>query len=138
MAKTKIMRNLGLGSSIRVDGVIRFVSAAIMTPVNSILDQDLYGAPWENFTSLNRLSQPLKRKIFNQCVLPVLTYVAAETKQAVEKIRTTQQKRERSMTRRSLKDRVANKSVNELQSIQNQVTIAHKCTVRDSPVAYES
>lgn len=53
----------------------------------------------------------LKRKVFEQCVLPVLTYGAETltlTRKSVEKIRVTQRAMERSMLGLTLRDRIPN------------------------------
>lgn len=56
----------------------------------------------------------LKRKAFNQCILPVLTYGAETltlTKATAEKLRVTQRRMERSMIGLTLRDRVRNEEI---------------------------
>lgn len=56
----------------------------------------------------------LKRKTFNQCVLPVLTYDAETltlTKISIKKLQTTQRKMERAMIGLTLRDRIRNEEI---------------------------
>ncbi|KAH1010977.1 hypothetical protein HUJ04_000425 [Dendroctonus ponderosae] len=68
-----------------------------------------YGRLKHVFTS--KIPVCLKRKVFGQCVLPVLTYGAQAltlTKQYRNKIKIAQRKMERAMLGVSLRDRIAN------------------------------
>lgn len=66
----------------------------------------------------------LKRKVFNQCVLPVLTYGAETltlTKKTVSKIRITQRAMERSMLGLSLRDKVPNIEVRDRTKVMDAI-----------------
>ena len=67
----------------------------------------------------------LKRKVFDQCILPVLTYAGETwrtTEKLLEKIRVTQRKMERIMLGVTLKDRKTNDWIRKQTQITDAVT----------------
>lgn len=87
------------------------------------------GLTWAAFGKLKYIWKSnipvcLKRKVFNQCVLPVLTYGAETltlTKQSVNKIRVAQRGMERSMLNLSLRDRVPNEQLRLMSGITDAI-----------------
>ncbi|CAG9840255.1 unnamed protein product [Diabrotica balteata] len=68
----------------------------------------------------------LKRKAFNQCALPVLTYEAETltlTKTSAEKLRRIQRKMERSMLGISLRNRIRNEEVYRRTGVETLLNI---------------
>lgn len=66
----------------------------------------------------------LKRKVFDQCVLPVLTYGAETltlTRKVINKIQVAQRAMERSMLNLSLRDRVPNHIIRERTGVTDAV-----------------
>lgn len=87
------------------------------------------GLTWGAFGKLKHIFKSnipicLKRKVFDQCILPVLTYGAETltlTKQSIDKIRITQRKMERSMLGLSLRDRVPNNQLRQMTGITDAI-----------------
>ncbi|KAH1004409.1 hypothetical protein HUJ05_005225 [Dendroctonus ponderosae] len=68
----------------------------------------------------------LKRKLFNQCVLPVMTYGAETltlTKKSINNIRTTQVAKEKSMLGVSLSERIHNRDIRRRTGVTDAVTL---------------
>lgn len=66
----------------------------------------------------------LKRKVYNQCILPVLTYGAETltfTKKTIHKIGVAQRAMERSMLGISLKDRVPNETIRQRTGVSDTI-----------------
>lgn len=87
------------------------------------------GLTWGAFGKLRHIFKSnipicLKRKVFDQCVLPVLTYGAETltlTKQTVNKIRIAQRKMERSMLGLSLRDRIPNNQLRQMTGVTDAI-----------------
>ena len=128
MSKTQIMTNLVPSENISIAGEAinqtnsyKYLGHEICIGRDNQtieLDRRLRLA-WVAFGKLNyvfKSSLPvcLKRKTFNQCVLPVLTYGAETltlTKRTVHKIRVAQRAMERVMLGISLRDKVTNQEI---------------------------
>lgn len=128
MAKTQIMTNLVLSENITVAG-----NEIDQTTTYKYLGHEICIGKDNQTTELNRrirltwvafgklnhvfksdLPMCLKRKTFNQCILPVLTYGAETltlTRRTIHKIRVAQRAMERSMLGISLRDRVPNHEI---------------------------
>ena len=66
----------------------------------------------------------LKRKAFNQCVLPVLTYGAETltlTKLSMRKLQVTQRRMERSMLDLTLRDRIRNEEIRRRTGVEDVI-----------------
>lgn len=128
MTKTQIMTNLVLNRNVSIAGRDIEQTVAYKYLGHEIrLGRDnqtcelprRIGLTWAAFGKLNYIfksSLPvcLKRKTFNQCVLPVLTYGAETltlTRKVVDKIRVTQRAMERQMLGVSLRDRIPNEEI---------------------------
>lgn len=87
------------------------------------------GLTWTAFGKLSNTLKSniptcLKKKVFNQCVLPVLTYGAETltlTKKTVNKIRVAQRAMERSMLGVSLRDRVPNTRLRQMSGVTDAI-----------------
>ena len=88
------------------------------------------GLTWAAFGKLSHILKSdipmcLKRKVYNQCVLPVLTYGAETstlTKKTVNKIRVAQRNMERVMLGLYLRDRVPNTEVRRRSGVTDAIT----------------
>lgn len=126
--KTKIMTNLVLGEAINIDGTrveettsFKYLGHEItIGRDNQTLEiSRRIGLAWAAYGNLKyvfkaELPNCLKRKVFDQCVLPVLTYGAETltlTKRTIKKIRVTQLAMERSMLGISLRDHIPNNEI---------------------------
>jgi hypothetical protein len=89
---------------------------------------------WAAFGNLRRvfsssIPQSLKIKVFNQCVLPVMTYRAETwtlTAQLVHKFRVAQRAMERAMLAVSLRDRIRNQVIRQRTKVTD---IAHRISM---------
>ena len=87
------------------------------------------GLAWAGFGKLQYVFKAhipvcLKRKVYEQCVLPILTYGAETltlTKKTVNKIRIAQRKMERSLLDVSLKDKIRNTVLRERTKLTDAV-----------------
>lgn len=88
------------------------------------------GLTWAAFGRLSYILRSdipmcLKRKVFDQCILPVLTYGAETltlTKNTANKIRVAQRSMERAMLGLSLRDRVPNAEVRRRSGVTDAIT----------------
>ncbi|CAG9837260.1 unnamed protein product [Diabrotica balteata] len=128
ISKTKIMTNLVPNQNISIGGKeIELVDIYIYLGHEIMIGRDnqthelkrRVGLGWAAFGKLretfkSELPTCLKRKVFDQCVLPVLTYGAETltlTKAAATKLRVTQRRMERSMLGITLRDRITNEDI---------------------------
>lgn len=87
------------------------------------------GLTWSAFGKLRNVFKAnipvcLKRKTFNQCVLPVLTYGAETltlTKNTVNRIQIAQRRMERSMLSLSLRDRISNARLRQMSGVTDAI-----------------
>lgn len=87
------------------------------------------GLTWAAFGKLkcalkSDIPMCLKRKVFNQCVLPVLTYGAETlilTKKTIHKIGVVQRAMERAMLGISLRDRVPNEIIRQRTGVNDAI-----------------
>lgn len=87
------------------------------------------GLTWAAFGKLKHVFKAdipmcLKRRVFNQCVLPVLTYGSETltlTKKSINKIRVAQRAMERSMMGITLRDRVPNDQIRRITKVMDAV-----------------
>lgn len=138
ISKTKLMTNLVISEDLRVNNLnIEQVYSYKYLGHELRLGRDnqtcemgrRIGLAWAAFGRLNYILKSdipmcLKRKVFNQCVLPVLTYGAETltlTKQTANKIRVAQRGMERSMLGLSLRDRVQNKEVRRRSGVTDAI-----------------
>lgn len=71
-----------------------------------------------------RIPLHLRVKVFDQCILPVLTYGAQTwtfTKQTVTKLQVTQRAMERSMLGISLRDRIRNEEIRQITKVTDVI-----------------
>lgn len=125
VAKTQLMTNLVLGEGVYIDGIqveettsYKYLGHEIRINRDNQTCELLrrIGLTWAAFGNLRHILKSnlpicLKRKVFNQCVLPVLTYGAETltlTKKAVQKIKVTQRAMERLMLGLTLRDHITN------------------------------
>lgn len=137
-AKTQFMTNLVLSQNISVDNayieqVVRYKYLGHELKITrdnqtSELHRRI-GLTWAAFGKLRDVFKSempicLKRKVYNQCVLPVLTYGAETltlTKKTAEQIRVAQRAMERSMLGISLRDRVPNKTIRQKTGLTDAI-----------------
>lgn len=136
--KTKIMTNLVLGEGIYIDGIrveettsFKYLGHEISIGRDNQTLEILrrIGLAWAAYGNLKyvfkaELPNCLKRKVFNQCVLPVLTYGAETltlTKRTIKKIRVTQLAMERSMLGISLRDHIPNTEIRRRSGVADVV-----------------
>lgn len=125
LSKTKIMTNIDDDSEIKIgDTVIERVDSCVYLGHKLKLGLDnqtaevkrRIGLAWAAFGKLrlifkSKMNNSLKRKVFDTCVLPVLTYGAETltlTKASENKLRVAQRAMERSMIGITLRDRMTN------------------------------
>lgn len=125
VAKTQLMTNLVLGDGVYIDDIqveettsYKYLGHEIRINRDNQTCELLrrVGLTWAAFGNLRHILKSnlpicLKRKVFNQCVLPVLTYGAETltlTKKAVQKIKVTQRAMERLMLGLTLRDHITN------------------------------
>jgi len=130
MSKTKVMTNIDGASPIKIeDGEIEIVDSYKYLGHDMKLGLDnqtteikrRIGLGWAAFGKLryifkSRMNNSLKRKVFNMCVLPVLTYGAETltiTKASANKLRVAQRAMERAMLGVSLRDRMTNEWIRQ-------------------------
>ena len=145
LSKTKVMTNIDDDAVIKVgDDVIERVDSYIYLGHKLKLGLDnqtaevkrRIGLGWAAFGKLrlifkSKMNNSLKRKVFDSCVLPVLTY-GAETltlTKASEKLRVTQRAMERSMLGISLRDKMTNQWIRQQTKVVDVMErIAPVCT----------
>lgn len=130
LSKTKVMTNIDDDAVIKVgDDVIERVDSYIYLGHKLKLGLDnqtaevkrRIGLGWAAFGKLrlifkSKMNNSLKRKVFDSCVLPVLTYGAETltlTKASENKLRVTQRAMERSMLGISLRDKMTNQWIRQ-------------------------
>ena len=130
LSKTKVMTNIGDDREIKIgDTVIERVDSYVYLGHKLKLGLDnqtaeirrRIGLAWAAFGKLrlifkSKMNNSLKRKVFDTCVLPVLTYGAETltlTKASEEKLRVTQRAMERSMLGITLRDRMTNQWIRQ-------------------------
>lgn len=123
--KIKVMSNLVLGGTIDVDNhAIEEVKEYKYLGHNMVLSRDIQttelqrriGLGWAAYGNLKKffasnISQYLKCKMYDQCVLPVLTYWAETltlTKSIIKKLSVVQRKHKRAMLQIRFSDRMRN------------------------------
>lgn len=87
------------------------------------------GLAWAAFGNLRKIFKSdiptcLKRKVFDQCILPVLTYGAETltlTRKTIKKIQITQRAMERSMLGVSLRDRIQNREIRRRTGVADAI-----------------
>lgn len=138
MAKTQYMTNLVMSENIKLEGYnIEQVTSYKYLGHELRIGRDnqtceisrRIGLAWAAFGKLQYIFKTniptcLKRKVFDQCVLPVLTYGAETltlTKKTVNKVRIAQRKMERSMLGISLSDRIENNRIREMSGVADAV-----------------
>lgn len=136
--KTQFMTNLVLSRNITLnDNYLQQVSTykylgheiCIGRDNQTLEIQRRIGLTWAAFGNLRNIFKSdlpncLKRKVFDQCVLPVLTYGAETltlTKKSIEKIQVAQRRMERSMLGITLRDRVPNKTIRQKSGVRDAV-----------------
>lgn len=136
--KTQFMTNLVLSQNITLnDNHLQQVSTykylgheVCISRDNQTLEiQRRLGLTWAAFGNLRNILKSdlpncLKRKVFDQCVLPVLTYGAETltlTKKSIEKIQVAQRRMERSMLGITLRDRVPNEVIRRKTGVRDAV-----------------
>ena len=135
-SKTKMMTNMVLSEQVEAEGKqIQLVDKYIYLGHEVKLSRDnqttelsrRISLGWAAYGKLRDIfktdiSITLKRKAFNQCVLPVLTYGAETltlTKASRMKLRRTQRKMERSMLGVSLRDRIRNDEIRRRTKVED-------------------
>lgn len=130
LSKTKVMTNIGDDREIKIgDTVIERVDSYVYLGHKLKLGLDnqtaeirrRIGLAWAAFGKLrlifkSKMNNSLKRKVFDTCVLPVLTYGAETltlTKASEDKLRVTQRAMERSMLGITLRDRMTNQWIRQ-------------------------
>lgn len=138
MAKTQIMTNLVLSESIAVAGkaIEQTVSykylgheICIGRDNQTIELNRRIRLTWEAFGKLSHVFKSdlptcLKRKTFDQCILPVLTYGAETltlTRKTIHKIRVAQRAMERVMLGISIRDRVPNREIRQTTKVADAI-----------------
>ena len=87
------------------------------------------GLSWAAYGKLKHIFKSeiplcLKRKVFDQCILPVMTYgseTSTLTKKSVNKVRVTQRAMERSMLGITIRDRVPNEAIRRRTGVTDAV-----------------
>ncbi|CAG9834558.1 unnamed protein product, partial [Diabrotica balteata] len=87
------------------------------------------GLTWAAFGKLSHILKSsipmyLKRKVYNQCVLPVKTYGAETltlTQKSADKLRVTQRAMERAMLNVSLRDHITNQLISQISGVQDVI-----------------
>ena len=130
LSKTKIMTNIADNREMKIgDTVIERVDSYVYLGHKLKLGLDnqtaeikrRIGLAWAAFGRLSlifksKMSNSLKRKVFDTCVLPVLTYGAETltlTKASENKLRVAQRAMERSMLGITLRDKMTNQWIRE-------------------------
>lgn len=125
VSKTQLMTNLVLSEGVYIDGIqveettsYKYLGHEIRINRDNQTHELMrrIGLTWAAFGNLRHVFKAdlpicLKRKVFNQCVLPVLTYGAETltlTKKIVKKIKVAQRAMERSMLGLTLRDHITN------------------------------
>lgn len=136
--KTQYMTNLVMSEAIKIDGIsIEQVGSYKYLGHEISIGRDnqtreisrRIGLTWAAFGRLRNIFKSdipmcLKRKVFDQCVLPVLTYGAETltlTKNTTNRISIAQRKMERSMLGISLRDRIPNTTLRERSGVKDAV-----------------
>lgn len=143
LSKTQYMTNLVLSNSLKINNInieqtysYKYLGHEISIERDNQTReiQRRIGLTWAAFGKLKsvfRSNLPicLKRKVFNQCVLPVLTYGAETltlTRKNITKIQVMQRRMERSMLGITLRDRVPNTTIRLRTKTRDAVeTILH-------------
>lgn len=137
-SKTQVMTNLVLSENINIAGTTIEQTSAYKYLGHEIrLSRDnqtnelirRIGLTWAAYGKLRDVFKSdlpvcLKRKVFDQCVLPVLTYGAETltlTKTSANKIRTTQRAMERSMLGLTLRDRITNTELRRRSGVTDAI-----------------
>lgn len=136
--KTNIMTNLVMSDNINIDNnIIQQVHTYKYLGHEIKIGKDnqtheisrRIGLTWAAFGKLGyilRSNVPmcLKRKVYNQCILPVQTYGAETltlTKRSANRLRTTQRAMERAMLGVSLRDHLTNEEVRRRSGVQDVI-----------------
>ena len=134
--KTKIMTNLVLGGTISlgnktIEEVDEYKYLGHQIRINRDNQtkelQRRIGLGWAAYGRLrdifgSDIPMSLKRKVYDQCVLPVMTYGAETltlTKYTVEKLEVAQRKMERAMLGIRIQDRVRNSEIRRRTGVQD-------------------
>jgi len=134
--KTKIMTNLVLGGTVSLDSegigeVDEYKYLGHQIRINRDNQtrelQRRIGLGWAAYGGLrdvfsSSIPMSLKRKVYDQCVLPVMTYGAETltlTKGTVEKLEVAQRKMERAMLGIRLQDRIRNTEIRRRTKVQD-------------------
>lgn len=137
-SKTQLMTNLVLSEGVCIDGMqIEEVTSYKYLGHELRINKDnqthelarRIGLTWAAFGNLRHIFKTdipicLKRKVFNQCVLPVLTYGAETltlTKRTAQKVGVTQRAMERSMLGLSLRDHITNTELRRRTGVTDAV-----------------
>lgn len=138
ISKTQYMTNLILSDSIKINnnnieqvGLYKYLGHEISIGRDNQTHEikRRIGLTWAAYGKLRtvfRSSLPrcLKKKVFNQCVLPVLTYgseTLTMTKNNIQKIQVMQRKMERSMLGITLRDRIPNRTIRHNTGVRDAV-----------------
>src|ERR1700744_6356930 len=139
LSKTKIMTNIEEQREIKIgDNVIEVVESYIYLGhcmKLGLLNQTAevrrrIGLGWAAFGTLrtifkSKMNNSLKRKVFDSCVLPVLTYGAETltlTKASSNKLRVAQRAMERSMLGITLRDKKTNEWIRQQKKVVDVMT----------------
>jgi hypothetical protein len=136
--KTKLMTNLVMSGNITIDNntiqqtdTYKYLGHEIKinrdNQTNEI--QRRIGLTWAAFGKLSHILKSsipmcLKRKVYNQCVLPVQTYGAETltlTQKSANKLRVTQRAMERAMLNVSLRDHITNRQIRQRSGVQDVI-----------------
>ena len=137
-SKTQIMTNLVLAQSIRIGDsdikethLYKYLGHEIQIGKNNQTNeiQRRIGLGWAAFGKLRETFKSdipicLKRKVYEQCVLPVITYGAETltfTKKSAENLRVAQRAMERAMLGITKRDRIPNNTIRQRTKIKDIV-----------------
>ena len=137
-SKTQYMTNLVMSGNISLSGnEVQQVSSykylgheiRVGRDNQTVEFQRRIGLTWAAFGSLKEVFRSdipvcLKRKVFNQCVLPVMTYGAETltlTKKSINKLQVTQRAMERAILGISLRDKIQNNEIRRRTGVADVV-----------------
>ena len=138
LSKTQYMTNLVLSGNLNINNIpleqvhiYKYLGHEIGIRRDNQTHEILrrIGLSWAAFGKLRHILRSdipicLRRKIFNQCVLPVLTYGAETltlTKKNIHRIQVMQRKMERSMLGVTLRDKIPNHTIRNRTGVRDAV-----------------
>ncbi|XP_045491132.1 uncharacterized protein LOC123691006 [Colias croceus] len=142
ITKTKIMTNATespiILNSKPIEYVKEYTYLGQQISINNVMSKEIdtrIGLAWKSHWRLKEIMKNeetnvyIKKKLFNTCVLPVLTYGCQTwslTKAQTSKIRTCQTSMERSMLNIRKKDRVRNKTIRKRTKVEDVICKTRK------------